>query len=256
MFVLDRPVELEKGVLYHLVFSNPAPDPVGNWTSIDCLHVRRNAPGVQPGISDTDLAVVFKPDARHSWANSHRATPIFCLFYNDGQRQGQGYVDSDSGTGGKPIAGPSRVRERFTVRGETVRVRSVSVRLRRQGNPGDLLVRLEQGDGRVVEEVAVPSRAIGVGDTWIESTFPRPRELLHGATYQLVLSAPAGDPYRAVSLVEGTTHGFDCPNLYRDGRFESSDGGPWTGDANRDLPFFFQVAEPPAQSFGTRTRRP
>jgi hypothetical protein len=182
MFVLEHPVELEKGVLYHLVFSNPAPDPLANWTSIDCLHVRRNTPGEQPAISDTDLAVVFKPDARRPWADSHRATPIFCLFYNDGTRQGQGYVDSDSGTGGMPIAGPSRVRERFTVRGETLRVRSVSVRLRKRGSPGRLLVRLEEGDGRVVEEVTVPSSAIDDGDSWIECTFQKPWELLRGAT--------------------------------------------------------------------------
>jgi len=86
----DRAVSLEQGRLYHVVFTNPAPDPINNYVSIDDLYRNRREPNMQPGVSDLELAVLYKYSVQHDWEVNYAHTPIFCVAYADGFRQGQG----------------------------------------------------------------------------------------------------------------------------------------------------------------------
>jgi len=247
MFTFDHPARLVQGQLYHLVFTNPAPDPVHNYVSVDDLHNRRRAPNMQPGISDLDLAVLCKFSSKTPWTINYGHTPIFCLYYEDGNRQGQGYRDA---TCGSPcaIGGADRVAEVFTVTGSARTVTSVSVRVRRVGNPVDLQARLEQADGTLLETVHIPVSAALSDYGWVAGRFRVKQLLQAGKTYRLVLSAPAGTRYETFPVQDGKAYGFDTPNLFGDGHFEQSSGATWQqyrGRADFDMQFYFTLASAP-----------
>ena len=91
-WVIDMPdVRLRAGRLYHIVLSNPSPDPVQNFVSLDHLYLAANAPHMQPAVSDMNLAseVLQRNDSR--WRIRHWETPIFEIRYTGGFVQGQGY---------------------------------------------------------------------------------------------------------------------------------------------------------------------
>jgi hypothetical protein len=243
LFVLDHPARLTKGKFHHLVFTNPAPDPINNFVSVDDLHNVRRRPDMQPGVSDLDLAVLFKPGADSPWQINYGHTPIFCLFYMDGARQGQGYIDAMSSTPFR-ISGRDMVRETFTVSGKSRSVSSVSLRLKRSENPGDLQVRLELADGPPVEQASIPSASIKTTYSWATCAFKSPHVLALGKTYNVVLTAAPGDPYLIYPVQEGLPYGFECPNLFSDGYFQHSSGAAWETPRARnrkdfDMQFYF-----------------
>ena len=78
---------------------------------------------MQPAVSDTDLAVVWKSASDRPWETHYAHTPIFCLYYIDGSTQGQGYTDARVMSGARSIQGAAQVRAAFTVSGAKKRLR-------------------------------------------------------------------------------------------------------------------------------------
>jgi hypothetical protein len=156
----------------------------------------------------------------------------------------------------KPISGPAAVRETFTVTGPARQATGVAVRVRHLSGAAPLVIRLEQGDGKLLAQGSgegpllpcTPTASLG-GCDWTGLTFPEPQALVPGRTYHLVLSAPAAAQYEAFPMRKGTDKGFSDATLFADGHAEFSDGGGWAGweqwgKANRtdaDLQFFFRL---------------
>ena len=240
----DAPASLRKGELFHIVFSNPAPDALNNFVSINTLNNGVDGPNMQPGVSDTDLAVLVKWSEAEEWVMDTFFTPIFDLHYTSGARQGQGYIDVKvSGT--LPIAGRNQVREIFTVSSGDRRVSRVAVRLKRVGSAGPLAVRLERGDGSVMEEGTIAASAVGTTHGWGTCIFASSHTLANGQTYRLVLKTTAGGRYEIYPLQEASGYGFGVPTMFTDGRFQySTDGTNWTnfqGGWGFDMQFYFTV---------------
>lgn len=239
LFTFSHPVRLEAKHLYHLVFSNPAPDPVNNYVSIDDLYSTVRKPQVQPGISDTDLAVIYQYSARDSWAINYAHTPIFCLYFTDGTYGGQAYINARSQSLLCRIAGPNQVREVFTVSGSDRNVTHVRVRLRKCGQSGNLTLQLHE-DRHVMETVILSTSAVGGNFDWAVFRFTTTHLLKAGHSYTLLLTAPDGDAYEIYPLQKGTKNGFLSPLLFNDGHFEYTTGGAWQDERKGcDLQFYF-----------------
>ena len=225
------PATLQKGRLYHLVFSNPTADPT-NYTSLDLLQEKRS----QPGASDLDFCCLFKPVDAKPWAAIH-STPILEIHYADGRIQGQGYMDV-AASHPSAIAGASAVRTTLKVSGGNKRVTKVFFCISRKPDAGDLVVRLEKGNGTEIEEGIVPAAALAsalgtaaAGQSapmnWASYTFKQPRTLTDGQTYHLVLKSPNGGGYTTYPIEFGNGWGFAAGN-FKDGCFEqTADGKTW-----------------------------
>lgn len=242
LFEFERPPTLEKGRLYHLVFSNPSPDPVNNYVSIDDLYSNEREPGVQPGVSDTDLAVIYTYSEKEPWAINLAHTPIFSLHFADGSYGGQAYINARSQSLLCKITGPAKVRQVFTMSGGDRTVTALHVRLRKTGRPGELTIRLDAQDGSLSESTLLPADSIAKEHRWITWKLPRPLDLKNGRSYQVLLTAPEGDAYEIYPLQEGTRNGFHSPTLFTDGHFEFTPGGAWQDERRGcDMQFYFAV---------------
>ena len=246
LFRFDNPARMVAGKLYHLVFSNPAPDPVNHYVSINDLYSNVRQAGVQPGISDTDLAVIYKYAAKDPWAINYAHTPIFCLYYAGGAHDGPGYINGRSQSLLCKIAGPKQVRQIFTISGGNRVVTQVSVRLRKVGKPEPLILRLETG-GKLIEAIEIPTASVAEEQNWHTWHFKEPCLLKNGASYALVLRAAEGDAYEIYPLTEGTHNGFHGPMLFTDGHFEHAGvDGRWQDEHGReDMQFYFTVIPSP-----------
>ncbi len=267
------PVLLQKGQLYHLVFLNVDPDPVTNYVSINSLYLQTPVSPMQPRFSDADWAqLLASPSDGFQWhprSTTSGYTPILELDYADGYSTGMGYMEvwvtPTTGPGGqaqggpKPISGASGVREVFTVSGPDLRCTSLSIRLAR-GSGGDPLgLRLEDGSGRALLEGSLPASAFGAAAVQATWAFPKEVRLASGATYRLVLSAPASSVYTAFPIRKGKESylGFQASTYFADGHAEwSPDGSAWsswdqwgsadtTGDGDLQFAFAADPAGPP-----------
>ena len=252
LFTLNTPVLLQKGKIYHLVFSNPTPDPINNYVSIDCLYSVRGLPNMQPAVSDTNLAVVWKPGESYSWRSSYSHSPIFCLYYDDSTRQGQGYIDTRISSGMGRISGDSKVRENFTVTGVDKNVYNISIRVKKISGLGNLKVRLENSNGNLIEEGAILASSIGSNYEWVTYRFNTEHILTNGQSYNVVLSAPSNSEYHTFPLEDGSKYGFGCPSLFNDGHYQYTSGSYWqnlNGRTDFDLQLYFTlVNNPPPQA--------
>jgi hypothetical protein len=249
LFVFDQAVWLEEGQLYHMVFTNPASDPINNYVSVDGLWNRREMPDMQPGISDTDLAIVLKGMGSSSWRIAYSTTPIYALHYVDGFIQGQGYVDARSSSAIQNISGDNRVREIFTISGGDKTVVKVSARVRRSQGSENLKVRLEDSEGVLIEEGYISASSISTEFDWISYAFVSPHTLLEGGTYSIIFSAPSGSTYETFPLQDGTQYGFGCPSIFSDGHIQYTAGSVWQNVLNRtdfDLQFYFTLSSVPS----------
>jgi hypothetical protein len=259
--VFDRAPVLAPGAFYHLVFSNTDPDPEGNFVSVNALFLKSCSPPLQPRLQDSDWAMLMRSRTSPAWAvrrtpgSQEGFTPILEIDYAGGKSQGMGYMEFWMGAP-RPVSGPARVRETFTVSGPRRLAGSVSVRVRRVAGTLPIALRLEQEDGKLLAEGAVaaplpactPTASLG-GCDWVTFSFPEPQALAPGRTYHLVLSAPASAQYEAFPMRKGTDKGFSDATLFPDGHAEFSDGGDWAGWeqwgkrglTNADLQFFFRL---------------
>ncbi len=229
LVTFEAPYTLTEGKLYHLVFSNVDPDPVNNWCSIDNLFGPIDSPDVHPGLTEDEMLQLVKHNSTNPWTKHYRNIPIYSLYYADGARDGQGYMDVRRSPGAF-IQGANKVREAFTVSGGDKTVVQATVYLLKQGYPGDLTLRLTAADGTLIEAGTLPASALGT--SWATYDFSQPHTLKMGSSYRLELSAPAGDAYEAPPLQAGggpkSSYGLDTPRVFGDGHLEiTTDGTNW-----------------------------
>jgi Putative Ig domain len=240
---------LKAGELYHLVFSNTDPNPNENFVSVDDLWMASPRNPMQPAFSNENLATLLQ-DGSNSWGVYDYNTPIYEIDFSDGASIGQGYMEVWSGTP-EPISGSESVRETFTVSGSEQMVSNVSIRLAHISGSGALTVRLEQGDGNLVEQGTISASSIPISSSgdcvWATYTFSALRTLLQGQQYNLVLQAPSGTLYQAFPIRKGSAQDFQSTTFFPDGYAQFNPGGNWVGwtqwgVSNRtdgDLQFYF-----------------
>lgn len=241
--------KLTAGKLYHLVFSNTDPVPTENFVSVDDLYMAKPLNPMQPAFSNENLATLLR-DGSNSWGVYDYNTPIYEIDFSDGTSIGQGYMEvwSDSP---QRISGTQAVRETFTVSGSDPMVSKVSVRLARISGNSDLTVRLEQGDGNLVEQGTVPANSIALSSSgdcvWATYTFSALRTLLQGQEYNLVFEAPSDTVYQLFPVRKGSEYNFQPSTFFADGYAQFKSGANWVGwtewgVSNRkdgDLQFYF-----------------
>jgi hypothetical protein len=236
-------IPIEEGRLYHLVYSNPAPDPTQDYVSIDDLYQAAGTPNMQPTIPDTDFAVVWKDRSDSPWAVNYHHTPIVDIRYHDGFVQGQGYMDALIESLALPLQGTRMVRELITVQGTDQLVTHISARLRNVEGDGQAIVRLERGDGTLIEE---GSLSVTSGSyTWATYQFQNAHRLLAGQTYAVVLGAPSGNRLQTFPMQQGTSYGFQTPTIFVDGHAEYFDGSAWKevrSSSDFDFQLYFTTA--------------
>jgi hypothetical protein len=251
-------VQLVEGEIYHLVFTNPSPDPNNNWVSINNLFIEEPTEArMQPGVSNTDLAVLIKHDSVNYWRVLYQYTPIFSLSYLDGESQGQGYMEVLVGYE-KTIAGETHVREYFEVGQKDVKVKSVSVYLKREKSEGELVMRLMQGDEAIIEKGSIPAAEIDNTYDWITFSFDPPAVLQKGKSYSLLFSAANGGQFSLYPIKQGDDVGLSG-GLFIDGEAQVSwdSGLTWyhfkpQGGYRADLQFYFEVVIEPPKNFRLR----
>jgi hypothetical protein len=166
-----------------------------------------------------------------AWKLRQGYTPTLELDYA-GTSQGNGYMEVWS-TNPKSISGVASVREVFKVSGASRTFSKVLVRLERTSGNGPLTVRVEEGDGALVTQVAVPAADFLAGvSSWVTVAFPRTYVLNSGIAYHLVFSSAAGTVYSAYPLRRGQDKGFSAATIFADGyaQFTTTTGAAgWTG---------------------------
>jgi hypothetical protein len=255
LLTFPTPATLTAGQIYHVVFDNVDPAPTANWISLNDLFYWGGPFAASQPTFSSDFAVLYARPTM--WTVLANDTPIFDLAYANGNHDGMGYIGAMGQYYGS-ISGPSMVREHFTVSNGNRTVSSASVKVKRISGLGQLSIRLETGDGTIVESGVIVATAIPVGNlpasdgdasvlggnTWATVTFPSPYTLASGSTYNLVLSTTSDTRYVAVPVQEGTDKGLLS---YRftdgDGQRTTDGGSTWAnlylwGDT--DLQFYFR----------------
>lgn len=241
-FSLDTSAYLISGQIYHFVYTNPDSNPVANYVSIDDMYQASPGSQMQPTISDTDQALVWKYDTASSWTVNRNHTPIYIIHFNDGSTQGQGYIDALSGSGLQSIGASNQVEEIFTVSGSARSVSKVIMRLAKTGSSA-LTVTLKQGS-TTVTSVSVPASSISSSYSWITANLPSSVTLDSGTSYAVVLSA-SSNSYNVFPAQEGTSYGLSGGNNFTDGRysFSSNSGSSFqnlSGRTDYDLQLYLQ----------------
>lgn len=242
------PANVTAGQIYHVVFTNIDPSPSVNFSSVDELYYKNATTPNQPTVSDMASAILRWRSG--SWESLAGYSPIFELYFSNGDYQGYGYVEAFS-MAPEVISGSQEVRETFTVSGGTRSVSSVGIRLARISGSGNLTVRLENSAGTLIEQGYLSASSFpinsSVSPVWATYTLANPQNLVVGQTYHLVLEAPSSTEYEAYPVQKGTAYGFDKLTYFSDGYAQFNSGTGWVGWSvwgvnNRtdgDLQFYF-----------------
>jgi hypothetical protein len=241
----STPPRLQAGQLYHVVFSNTDPNPTINYCSIDAiLSSLSNPPApAQPTVDNVGWIQLMRSRSGGNWRIRPGYSPILQLNYADGFISGLGYMESWIAAT-KTISGSFRVREAITVTGSNRVVREVFLRVR--SGSGGLRVRLERGDGALIEEGEMEGAP--AGNKWLMYTFTTPRTLSVGQSYNLIFSSPSGG-YQVFPIRQGKGYGFSPRTYFSDGMAQYNSGSGWVGwDAwgspnrrEQNLQFYFST---------------
>lgn len=258
LLTFPTPATLTAGQLYHVVFDNVSAAPTTNWISLNDLYYWGTLTPRQPTFSD-DYAVLYARPT--TWALQGGDTPIMDLAYANGIHDGMGYIGAMPDQYGS-ISGPSNmVRQHFTVSGGDRTITSANVKVKRISGTSPLTIRLEKGDGTLIEAVNIPASAIALGNlpvpvggehwdpsslagnTWATASFLSSHVLTNGASYNLRLSTAAGTQYIAVPVEEGTDQGL-LSYRFTDGSGQgTTNGSTWTDLSQwgpEDLQFYLR----------------
>lgn len=246
LYTFNKPVNISENALYHLHFTNPDADPLTNYISTDELWIT-TPPGTTkdriPTGNIIDLALLIK-NGNDPWTVSETKTPIFTLYYEDGRKQGQGYIGAASQFP-RDIYGPlNKVRTNILVTGTNRNINKVWIRLKRLIGYEDLIVRLEKADGSLIEEGYVYAYSINNYMTWISVSFARPHLLLTGNRYFLVLSTGNNTIYQTYPIQDGG-YGYNYNYMFSDGSFEyTTNGYKWNYHINvaRKAQIYFETS--------------
>lgn len=243
----DAPLAVTAGQTYHIVFRNIDADPVANFSSVDCIWVDTTTDyQSRPG---TEMAALFTYEGG-PWAVATHHIPVLDLNYGDGSHQGQGYMEAEVGS---TISGANMVRERFTVSGGSRVVTGASVRVAKVSGSDDLLVRLEDNSGTLIDSftastASVPILSDPAGDpagAWVSGSFVAPILLTNGQSYRLRVSVAGTTSLWTRGIEQGQGYGYDPSTYFADGVLEVStdSGSTWgyvSGLGSRgDLQFYF-----------------
>jgi hypothetical protein len=244
----NQPVNLTAGQLYHIVFTNIDPNPTVNYVSVNQLWMNPQVPS-NFDVSYDFQSMIYYPG--QGWSN-YRDIPIFEVYYTDGSSQGQGYMEVWVGNP-KPISyNNERVRQTFTVSTKNRLASKVSFRIRKVATGGDLILRLENADGSLIEGKTFAQTTIPTTYSWITYTFSSPKSLVVGKTYRVVFSSTGTGKYEMYALADGSVqYGFTNSSLFKDGYAQFDKGSGWTGwdqwgSPNRkdgDLQLYFTVSQ-------------
>lgn len=256
LFTFQSPPALVSGSYYHLVFSNPDPDPTNNYVSINSL-LTANVVGDlrQPTKSDSDWAQFLGiSDSPGSWVprdnfnnSGERFTPIVELDYSDAFSTGVGYIDVWPNSE-KSISAGRAVRETFTVDSDRTLL-AAALRVRHVDGSGVLVAQLEMTNGVTVEEDSVWAVDAQSTYSWVTIRFATVQQLRAGNTYHLVFRAAEGTKFLTFPIRKGSSpeHGFKKSTYFADGFAQYFDGlswrgwDPWQGldRTDGDLQFYF-----------------
>lgn len=246
LITFSSPANLTAGHIYHVLFTNTDPNPSVNFLSVDELYYKQATSPNQPTVSDMASSVLRLRNG--SWQKVAGYSPIFQLFFSNGDYQGYGYVEAYV-IAPEIISGSKEVRETFTVSGGSRSVSSLGIRLARVSGTGNLTVRLENSAGTLIEQgyVSASSFPAAGSDVWVRYNFASSKTLASGQSYHVVLEAPSSSEYEAYPLEKGTAYGFDKLTYFPDGYAQFNPGTGWVGWSiwgvnNRldsDLQFYF-----------------
>jgi len=252
IFVFSTPPSLVAGQLYHIVFTDVDPNPTANYLSVNTLYYDIPPTPSQPTMSDTDFAELLTEQGV-AWAPRQGYTPILELDYQDGFIEGNGYMESWVGAP-QTISGPAAVRETITVSSSPVSVAGGSVRIARISGSDPLIVRLENGDGTLIEQVELPADAVPLTSpatfAWANFAFSSAHTLATGQNYHLQFGTAASSSYQTFPIRKGYGYGFQAPTYFQDGFAQFNSGDSWVGwtqwdQTNRldgDLQYYFVLA--------------
>jgi Putative Ig domain len=254
VFTLSAPAAVSAGQIYHIVFENPDMNPTVNYVSVNALYQAAAPKPSQPTMTDTDCAVLLYTNQGLAlgtvWQPRQGYTPIVQMDYDDGFTDGIGYMEVWVGAP-QSISGNGSVRETFTVSGTSKTVSSVSVRAARLSGTADLIVRLEAGDGTLIEQGTIAATSIPLSSSatyfWANYKFSAPHTLASGQSYNLILQSASSTVYQAFPIRKGTSYGFKNTTFFPDGYAQFQQAGSWVGwtawgATNRtdgDLQFYF-----------------
>ena len=238
LFTFASPATLTAGTRYHLVFSNIDANPATNYMSINTMYVFGEVPVPrQPGRSDSDYFTALMKQGS-TWSVKGGYTPNIDLTYGNGTHQGQGVIDIDTAHGSVISGTNNIVRERITVSGGNRVVSGAAVRIAKTSGTGNLVVRLEDANGTLIDsfsastaQVPVLNSAVdGKAGVWVSGTFTAPRTLTNGATYNLRLSTDSATSLWTRGIQTGRMYGFHPSTYFDDGLLEVSTnaGSTWS----------------------------
>lgn len=244
---------LDEGKLYHLVFTNVGENAAENYVSLDDLYMSPAANPMQPTKSNEECAILTHTEYG-SWKVFTNDTPVYQIDYTDGTTSGIGYMEVWVGAP-QTIGGTHEVREQFTVSNSERVVSKVSIRVARTAGSAPLTVRLESGNGNLIEQGSIPSSEVPASSAssakyyWVTYTFSALRNLFKGDAYHLVLEASSGTSYQTFPMRKGSKESFSGSTFFPDGYAQFKNGSEWVGwtqwgQTNRtdgDLQFFFTV---------------
>ncbi len=243
-----RAAALHAGQLYHIVYTNASEDETRNFVSIDDLYTSEDGAELQPAANATSLGVLLRKAGAAAWELKPHHLPIFCLYFEDGFRQGQGYMDVKQS--GVMVSAESSVREVFSVEDATDPVALAGVRIKPLSSGGRLRILLATDSGQTIENATVVTPPPG-GAIWISHPFSSLRALTKGARYSLVLVSEDGGRYLLQPLENGTQYGFGLESAFTGQHCEVNTGQGWKGCLNRsdlDIPFYLRFAgQPPSR---------
>ena len=250
LVTFPSPANISAGAIYHVVFTNVDSSPTVNFLSVDEMYYKTATTPDQPTVSDMASAVLRKSST--GWRTVAGYSPIFQLYYSNGDYQGYGYVEAFV-MAPQVISGSKQIRETFKVTGTTRNVSKVGVRLARISGSGNLTMRIENSAGTLIEQgyVSASSFPTAGSHVWVNYNLASSTSLVVGQTYHLVLEAPSSTVYEAFSIQKGTAYWFDKLTYFPDGYAQFNPGTGWVGwsvwgATNRtdsDLQFYFGLAQ-------------
>lgn len=237
--VLNAPVEVEAGALYHAVFTNIDPDPTINWIGLDGMIEFGNTTLAPVRPSTTDWGLLLGTTTSAEWIDwTHNGddnaidTPVMGVVYADGTTFGCGYMEVwPSAVQSRAVDAVRSVRETF-VASRDLTVNGVGVRVRRTGDTGALGLQLQRANGDLIEEVRIDHSAVDdIAQRWVAASFTASHALTKGEGYHLVLVGREGGSFSANCVRDGQSYGFEAATVFADGHaeFDAGDGFGFLG---------------------------